>query len=356
MSRTFYDVLGVSPDATTDEITTAYRERIKETHPDVSDAEDAQEQAKRVIEAKEVLADEDERDRYDRLGHDAYVRQTNVDGDWDATTDGPDPTAGGNTNAGNSGSDADDGTSGTGTGTNSGGRRRQGRSRPGPGAGAESVYEGTWATNGVSDSDSSSSEDAETAGSPSGGDTNGGTTASDSGAGTGGSSDDGGGAAGTGSPSGGRDRRRRGRSRGSNGTTNVGDGVGWAAGVDGQHAVRQGREKHRLRRSGLFPPGQSSVLLVSTFVCYPAMVFSTVYPPFPLVVNAIVGCCTLLVIAYLMSMPEVGVYVFGGWSALATLATVAYGVFPFSLLGMLLLGTTWVPLVLTLVTYQVLRW
>ena len=349
MSRTFYDVLGVAPDASTDEITTAYRERIKETHPDVSDAADAEEQAKRVIEAKEVLTDEAERDRYDRLGHDAYVRQTNVDGDWEETTDDPDAAAASAAGAEN----GDDGSGGATNGTGTSGRRR-GRSEPGPSAGAESVYEGTWATNGVSDTEDGSSEVGSDSASASGGDAE--ASSADSSSSPDGSRPGEDATADSESPSGGRKRRRRGRSRGSNGSQNVGDAVGWAASVDGQHAVRQGHDKHRFRRSGLFPPGKSSVLLVSTFVCYPAMVFSTVYPGFPLVVNAIVGCCALLVIAYLMSMPEVGVYVFGGWSALATLASIAYGVSPFSLLGMLLLGTTWIPLGLTLATYQILRW
>jgi len=74
MGGKYYDRLGVPADASTDEITTAYRERLKETHPDVSDAADAKERTRRLIEAKEVLTDDTERARYDRLGHDRYVR------------------------------------------------------------------------------------------------------------------------------------------------------------------------------------------------------------------------------------------------------------------------------------------
>jgi curved DNA-binding protein CbpA len=83
MTETFYDVLGVAEDATTDEIETAYRERLKQTHPDVSDDEDASRATKALIEARDVLVDEDERARYDRVGHDAYV------------SDGPAPSANG---------------------------------------------------------------------------------------------------------------------------------------------------------------------------------------------------------------------------------------------------------------------
>ena len=74
MAEQYYELLGVPSDATSDQIKSAYRDRLKETHPDVSDDADARSQTKRLIEAKEVLVDEDERARYDRLGHEEYVR------------------------------------------------------------------------------------------------------------------------------------------------------------------------------------------------------------------------------------------------------------------------------------------
>ncbi len=73
MGDTYYDVLGVDPDATRDEIESAYRDRVLETHPDHSDDPDAAERFQRVMTAKSVLTDETERARYDRLGHEAYV-------------------------------------------------------------------------------------------------------------------------------------------------------------------------------------------------------------------------------------------------------------------------------------------
>lgn len=310
MPESFYDVLGVSVDASTDEITAAYRERLKETHPDVSDETDAEDQTRRVIEAKEVLTDEDERARYDRLGHEAYVSGSDVDADWSSHATATAATV-----------DAD----------SDGETRRE----PGPGPGAESVDEGTWASTGP---------DPETGGSGQTG--TGETTASASANAeterrTGPEADRG--SAGTG----------RG-SRGSNSSRNVGDAVGWAAGIDGRHAVRNSQQRGGIHRSRLFPSQQSLVLLVSTFIAYPSLVFSTFYPGFPLLVNVVVGVCTLLVIGYLMSMPEVGVYVFGGWTVLATLATVAYG--PPLLVGVVMLGTTWLPLGFTLITYWVLNW
>jgi curved DNA-binding protein CbpA len=75
MAETFYSTLGVDADADAETIHRAYREHVKESHPDVSDDPDAPERFKRLTAARETLTDTDERARYDRLGHDAYVRQ-----------------------------------------------------------------------------------------------------------------------------------------------------------------------------------------------------------------------------------------------------------------------------------------
>ncbi|PSQ44195.1 hypothetical protein BRD17_04700 [Halobacteriales archaeon SW_7_68_16] len=71
-SRTFYEVLEVDGDATQAEIEAAYRERVKETHPDAADIEDTDE-FHRVVQAEAVLGDPDERETYDDLGHERYV-------------------------------------------------------------------------------------------------------------------------------------------------------------------------------------------------------------------------------------------------------------------------------------------
>ncbi|WP_169051742.1 J domain-containing protein [Halorhabdus amylolytica] len=78
MVRTFYDVLGVSPSATAEDVEAAYRERLKDTHPDLGEEGSSTDAVKAVIEAGDVLTDEEERLRYDRLGHEAYVTVTDT--------------------------------------------------------------------------------------------------------------------------------------------------------------------------------------------------------------------------------------------------------------------------------------
>ena len=75
MDETFYAALGVDADADTDRIQAAYRERVKHTHPDVSDDADAAEAFKRLTEARDVLIDEAARERYDRVGHGTYIHE-----------------------------------------------------------------------------------------------------------------------------------------------------------------------------------------------------------------------------------------------------------------------------------------
>ena len=64
----YYDVLGVARGATAEEIKKAFRRKARETHPDVSDGENAEEQFKELNEAYEVLSDPERRATYDRFG------------------------------------------------------------------------------------------------------------------------------------------------------------------------------------------------------------------------------------------------------------------------------------------------
>ncbi len=88
MAETFYGVLGVADDAETETIRRAYREQVKEHHPDVSDDPGAPEQFKRLTAARDVLVDPDERTRYDGLGHAEYVDKHVESAVWDPTENG----------------------------------------------------------------------------------------------------------------------------------------------------------------------------------------------------------------------------------------------------------------------------
>lgn len=67
--RDYYEVLGVSKDASPEEIKKAYRRLARKHHPDVSKEPDAEEKFKEVKEAYDVLSDPQRRANYDRFGH-----------------------------------------------------------------------------------------------------------------------------------------------------------------------------------------------------------------------------------------------------------------------------------------------
>jgi molecular chaperone DnaJ len=67
--RDYYEVLGVARDATEAEIKKAFRGLARTLHPDVSDAPDADERFREVVEAYEVLSKPEARQLYDRYGH-----------------------------------------------------------------------------------------------------------------------------------------------------------------------------------------------------------------------------------------------------------------------------------------------
>src|ERR671934_988191 len=67
--RDYYELLGVSRDADEGEIKKAFRKLARELHPDVSEAPDAEERFKQVVEAYEVLSNSERREVYDRYGH-----------------------------------------------------------------------------------------------------------------------------------------------------------------------------------------------------------------------------------------------------------------------------------------------
>ncbi|WP_224447203.1 DnaJ domain-containing protein [Haloprofundus salilacus] len=75
MPENFYDLLGVSDDATQAELKAAYRAKAREYHPDVNDDDRATAQFQTIRRAYDVLSDESERADYERLGHATYVKK-----------------------------------------------------------------------------------------------------------------------------------------------------------------------------------------------------------------------------------------------------------------------------------------
>ncbi|MDO8895246.1 DnaJ C-terminal domain-containing protein [Nitrosomonas sp.] len=66
--KDYYKTLGVSRDATAEEIKKAYRRLARKYHPDVSKETDAEQKMKEVNEANAVLSDPEKRAAYDQLG------------------------------------------------------------------------------------------------------------------------------------------------------------------------------------------------------------------------------------------------------------------------------------------------
>ncbi len=354
MGETYYDVLGVESDATREEIRSAYRERVLETHPDHNDAPDAAEQFDRVSTAESVLTDGAERARYDRLGHDSYVRLAGTT----AGSSGPDDSSSPSRSTSSDGSprtdassdpdseaetkSANESQSGSKTGGVRGGtargrtqarddrdrQRRRERRRARQRAAA-------WAAGGESTGDGGSGE----------------------GIGTGASA--GAGTAATGARSATR------AETGTTGATTGGDRTraatrGRAAPDESnssfRYAVHDWDGEVELEWEGRPLTYSSTTAIGCCWLLYPVFVASSLTSAFPLAANAIVTACTLGVIGYLLTKPRVAAALFGTWSVLFPfgldrLETVSAG----SMIGLLALAFAWVPFGYALVLWWALR-
>ena len=291
MTETFYDVLGVSEDATTDEIQSAYRERLKEIHPDVSDADNAEKETQTLIEARDVLVDEEERRKYDSVGHAAYVGDSAA-GTAEDTTAADSATTTGDTAQGRA--------------RDRSGRERRARQR----VNRDRRQRRTEATT------EPTGETTETA--------SGGSTAGATGR-----------------------QRPGGKSRHVGTDTTVG-------GDEQSYSVRNELSQSR-EFGPILPSGHRLTLFGIFFILYPVLLFSTLLPAFPLFVNIIVGLCTLLTIGYLQSMPRIALLVFGNWSVVAVIVMPLIGIPLLSWVGLSVLAGTVFPFGFSVLTASALR-
>ena len=67
--KDYYEILGISKEASNDDIKSAFRNLARQWHPDVNKTPGAEEKFKEINEAYAVLSDGEKRAAYDRFGH-----------------------------------------------------------------------------------------------------------------------------------------------------------------------------------------------------------------------------------------------------------------------------------------------
>ncbi len=87
MSKSLYETLGVSENATQEEIKKAYRKLARKYHPDINKSPEAQEKFKEINAAYEILSDPQKRAKYDQFGDQMFGGQSFSDF---ASSQGPD--------------------------------------------------------------------------------------------------------------------------------------------------------------------------------------------------------------------------------------------------------------------------
>ena len=68
MSKSLYETLGISPNASADEIKKAYRKLARKYHPDICKEPECEEKFKEINAAYEILSDPQKRKQYDQYG------------------------------------------------------------------------------------------------------------------------------------------------------------------------------------------------------------------------------------------------------------------------------------------------
>ena len=77
-TRDYYEILGLSKDASAEDIKKTYRKLALKYHPDRNKEAGAEEKFKEISEAYAVLSDAEKRSQYDRFGH------AGIDGQYSA--------------------------------------------------------------------------------------------------------------------------------------------------------------------------------------------------------------------------------------------------------------------------------
>ncbi len=75
MSKSLYDTLEVSPNASSEEIKKSYRRLARKYHPDINKEKEAEEKFKEINAAYEILSDEKKRKQYDQFGDSMFGGQ-----------------------------------------------------------------------------------------------------------------------------------------------------------------------------------------------------------------------------------------------------------------------------------------
>lgn len=351
----YYDVLEVPRDASQADIRRAYREKVKEYHPDVSDHPKAAERFQAVTRAEEVLGDEGERDRYDRLGHEGYLRvvedgvpEDHVDSSGGAS-DGHGTGRTGDERGRGSGSDRTGGGSGRSKrarseskGTRGGGSVDQGDGweATGPSAGSDNPSQRSyspWSSDDGGDDeddwwDQQFEDDNPFSEASAGGSTTSSRARSVS-SGTSGSTAVGGAS--------GNERKRRQRTRSTGGSAS-GDGL-WGTEVDPD--VDPSPDPGVVQRT--LDSREGTMFAITLLFIYPVFVYFSVTPALPPAINFVVGAATATVAVFMLTEPGISIIVFGTWSLLSPLVLTFVGLSLLSMGGLLVLGSFWVPLALS---------